>query len=129
MEDNIIKDIRNHFRLKKEKEAIKDRVIKYIRNIFEHEEENYYQPVRVGNFRNIYSHLFSRQYQRQAAGGIFRIIHGLCGFTDVPEYSSQVIEDSARAYGHAVSRLRHWRCVSPGRYRRRHAYGAFFNLA
>ena len=54
MEDNIIKDIRNHFRLKKEKEAIKDRVIKYIRNIFEHEEENCYQPVRVGNFRNIY---------------------------------------------------------------------------
>ena len=50
MDDNIIKDIRNHFRLKKEKETIKDRVIKDIRNIFEHEEGNYYQPVRVGNF-------------------------------------------------------------------------------
>ena len=35
---------------KKENEAIKDRVIKYIRNLFEHEEEDYYKPVRVGNY-------------------------------------------------------------------------------
>ena len=37
--DNIaIKDIRNVFRLKKEHETIKDRVIRDIRNLFEHGE-------------------------------------------------------------------------------------------
>ena len=35
---------------KKENEAIKDRVIRDIRNLFEHEEEDYYKPVTVGNF-------------------------------------------------------------------------------
>ena len=68
-EENIIKDIRNLFRLKKEKrypaikgikktfrqeketKAIKDRILKDIKNLFEHEkEENYYKPVRVSNF-------------------------------------------------------------------------------
>ena len=64
-DENIIKDIRNIFRLKrkeqncttikdirilfrKEKEAkeIKDRILRYIENLFEHEEEkeNYYKP-------------------------------------------------------------------------------------
>ena len=55
MEENVIKDIRNLFKLKKENEATKDRVIKDIRNLFEHEEEDYYQPVRARNFwRNSY---------------------------------------------------------------------------
>ena len=67
-EENIIKDIRNLFRLKKrtkfhwnknirnlfrlekETKAIKDRIFRDIKNIFEHEEENYYKPVRVSNF-------------------------------------------------------------------------------
>ena len=45
-----IKDI-NLFRLKKENEVIKDdRVIRDIRNLFEYQEEDYYKPVRVGNF-------------------------------------------------------------------------------
>ena len=45
-----IKDMRNIFRLKRENEAIKGRVIIDIRNDFKHgEEENYYKPVRVGN--------------------------------------------------------------------------------
>ena len=36
---------------KKENEATKDRIIKDIRNLFQHEEkENYYKPVRVANF-------------------------------------------------------------------------------
>ena len=35
---------------KKENEAIKERVIRDIRNLFENEEEDYYQPVQVGNF-------------------------------------------------------------------------------
>ena len=36
MEDNIIKDIRNIFKIKRE--------------FFEHEEEDYCKPVKVGNF-------------------------------------------------------------------------------
>ena len=66
-EENIIKDIRNLFRLKKEQnytavrdirnlfrqekqiKAIKDRILRDIKNIFDHEkeEEYYYKPVRV----------------------------------------------------------------------------------
>ena len=44
-----IKDIRNLFRLKKETEAIWNRILRDIRNLFEHEEGDYYKPVRVGN--------------------------------------------------------------------------------
>ena len=39
--DTAIKDIRNLFRLKKENDEIKDRVIRAIRNHFAHEEEDY----------------------------------------------------------------------------------------
>ena len=48
-EENIIKDIRNLFRLEKETKAIKDRVLRDIKNLFEFEEEekNYYKLVRV----------------------------------------------------------------------------------
>ena len=60
-EENIIKDIRNLFILKKDKrklkqeketKAIKDIILRDIKNVFEHEnkEENYYEPVRVSNF-------------------------------------------------------------------------------
>ena len=68
-EGNIIKDIRNLFRLKRElnyiankdiinlfrlekvTKAIKDRILRDITNIFEHEEEeNYYKPAKVNNF-------------------------------------------------------------------------------
>ena len=46
-----IKDIRNLFRQKKETKAIKDRILRDIKNLLEYEEEeNYYQPVRVSNF-------------------------------------------------------------------------------
>ena len=50
LEDNIIKDVRNLFRLKKENEGIKDRILRDIRNLFEQEKEDYYKPVRAGNF-------------------------------------------------------------------------------
>ena len=40
-DDTTIKDIINLFSLKKESEAVKDRVIRDIRSLFEHEEENY----------------------------------------------------------------------------------------
>ena len=45
----MIKDVRNIFRLKKENKPIKDRIIRDIRNLFEHEEEDQYKSVRVGN--------------------------------------------------------------------------------
>ena len=47
-----IKGIRNLFRQAKETKAIKDRMLRDIKNLFEHEkeEENYYEPVRVSNF-------------------------------------------------------------------------------
>ena len=54
-EENKIEDIRNLIRLKKELNytAIKDRILRDIKNIFKHEEEeNYYKPVIVNNFRS-----------------------------------------------------------------------------
>ena len=47
-----IKDTRNLFRQEKETEAIKDRILRDIKDLFEHEkeEEHYYKPVRVSNF-------------------------------------------------------------------------------
>ena len=48
-EKNIIKDIRNLFKKKKKTKAIKDRILRDIKNLFGHEEENYYKPVRVSN--------------------------------------------------------------------------------
>ena len=48
--DAATKNIRNLFRLKKENEAIKDRVIRDIRDLFKYEEEeNCYKSERVGN--------------------------------------------------------------------------------
>ena len=51
-EVNVIKSIRYLFKLKKENEAIKDRVIRDIRALFEQEEKDYYKPIREGNFWN-----------------------------------------------------------------------------
>ena len=48
--DTTVKDITNRFRLNKENEAIKNRIIRDIRNLFEHEEEDSYKSLRVGNF-------------------------------------------------------------------------------
>ena len=36
--------------MKKQNKAIKNRIINDIRNLFEHEQEDYYNPVKVGNF-------------------------------------------------------------------------------
>ena len=49
IDDTTVKDITNRFRLKKENEAIKNRIIRDIRNLFEHEEEDYYKSVRKNN--------------------------------------------------------------------------------
>ena len=43
----IITDMQNLFRLKKENETIKHIIIKDIRNLFEHEEEDHYQPISI----------------------------------------------------------------------------------
>ena len=52
-DDAAIKDIRNLFRLKKENEAIKCRVIRDIRNLFEHDEkEDYYIEYESNGDRN-----------------------------------------------------------------------------
>ena len=45
-----MKSIRNHFRLEKENEAIKDRITSDIRDLFDRPKEDYYKLVRVGNF-------------------------------------------------------------------------------
>ena len=46
-----IKVIRNLFRQKKETKTIKNRILRDIKNLFEHEEEeNHYKPVRIYNF-------------------------------------------------------------------------------
>ena len=46
-----IKDIRNLSRLEKETKAIKNRILRDNKNLFEHKEErSYYKPVRVSHF-------------------------------------------------------------------------------
>ena len=49
-ETKPIKDIRNLVRLQKENKAIKDRIIRDIRGLFEQEKEDYCKLVSVGNF-------------------------------------------------------------------------------
>ena len=51
-EENIVKDIRNLFRLEKKTKAIKNRMVRDIENLFEHEEKDYYKPLIVRNFRS-----------------------------------------------------------------------------
>ena len=50
IDENTIKSTTNLFRLKKENEAIKDRMIRNIANQSEKEKNDYYKPVRVRNF-------------------------------------------------------------------------------
>ena len=45
-DENIIKNIRNLFRLEKETKGAKDKILRNIKNLF----EEYYKPVRVNNF-------------------------------------------------------------------------------
>ena len=62
MDDTVIKDMINLFRLKNENESIKERVISDIGNPFEHEED-YYKSIRVGNFwSNIYTKYGNSNY-------------------------------------------------------------------
>ena len=57
IDDTAIKDIRNLFRLKKENKVIKDKILRDIRSLFEHgeQEESYYKLLTASNFwRNNY---------------------------------------------------------------------------
>ena len=47
-----IKDPRNLFRLEKETKSIKDRTLRDTKNLFEHEEVNFYEPVKVNYFQS-----------------------------------------------------------------------------
>ena len=49
LKKTAIKGIRNPFRLKKYK-TVKYRILRDIKNLFEHEEADYYKPVIVNNF-------------------------------------------------------------------------------
>ena len=49
--DNIIKNIKNTFKLKKENKT--DKIIGYLRNLFELDTEDYCKAIRVGNFCSI----------------------------------------------------------------------------
>ena len=49
-EDNMIKNIINIFKLRKENTTLKDRMIRDINTLLEQQEEYYYKLVRVGNF-------------------------------------------------------------------------------
>ena len=58
-----IKDIRNPFRLEEETKAIKDRTLRDIKNLFEHKEgENYYKQVRI-------SKILSNNYIKYQSNG------------------------------------------------------------
>ena len=50
-EENIIKSIRDLFKIKREDESIRDRIIWDIKTLFK-QECDYYKPIRVGNFWN-----------------------------------------------------------------------------
>ena len=50
-EEDIVKNIRNLLELKKENQAIKGKIIRGIRALFE-QEDHYYKPLKVGNFWN-----------------------------------------------------------------------------
>ena len=50
--DAAIKAIRNLFQLKKENKAIKYRILRDIRNLSEHGEGDQYKPAKINNFWN-----------------------------------------------------------------------------
>ena len=60
-----IKSIRNLLRLKSKISIVKHRIVKDVRNLFEHEEEDYYKPVRVNKFwSNNYIKYKSKVYRK-----------------------------------------------------------------
>ena len=88
IDDTSIKDIRNLFRLKKENEVIKNRVIRDIRRLSEDEkEENYYKPLRVGNF-------WSNNYiEQESSGNRNKTLSSEEYFNKIRSYLKDIIND------------------------------------
>ena len=85
---NIIKDIRNLFRLKKRKKnVIEDKIIPEIRALLESDEKDCYELIRIGNkFSNNYIEFESKGY-RSKAPSIEEYIH------KIRLYLSNIIND------------------------------------
>ena len=80
-EENITNDVRNLFRLEKETKSIKDRILRYINNLFEDEEEkNYFKPVRVNNFWNNNYIEYKSNGNRNKAVSVEEYIHKIISY-------------------------------------------------
>ena len=80
-EENITNDVKNLFRLEKETKSIKDRILRYINNLFEDEEEkNYFKPVRVNNFWNNYYIEYKSNGNRNKAVSVEEYIHKIISY-------------------------------------------------
>ena len=49
---NLIKNVRNLFKLKQKNKTIKDKIINDVRSLFKLENEDYYKQIRVSNFHS-----------------------------------------------------------------------------
>ena len=81
------KDIRNIFILKKENEAIKDKVLRDNINHFKHEEQDYYKTVRVGNFQS------NNYIKYQSNGERNKTISILKNLNKIRPYLKNIIND------------------------------------
>ena len=80
-EENITNDVKNLFRLEKETKSIKDRILRYINNLFEDEEEkNYFKPVRVNNFWNNNYIEYKSNGNRNKAVSVEEYIHKIISY-------------------------------------------------
>ena len=80
-EENITNDVKNLFRLEKETKSIKDRILRYINNLFEDEEEkNYFKPVRVNNFWNNNYIEYKSNGNRNKAVSVEECIHKIISY-------------------------------------------------
>ena len=76
--ENITKNIRNLFKLKKETKKIKDRILRDVKNLFEHKEENYYKLVRVNDiWSNNYIEYDMKEYLNKIKPYLKDIINNL----------------------------------------------------
>ena len=80
-EENITNDVKNLFRLEKETKSIKDRILRYINNLFEDEEEkNYFKPVIVNNFWNNNYIEYKSNGNRNKAVSVEEYIHKIISY-------------------------------------------------
>ena len=80
-EENITNDVKNLFRLEKETKSIKDRILRYINNLFEDEEEkNYFKPVRANNFWNNNYIEYKSNGNRNKAVSVEEYIHKIISY-------------------------------------------------